>query len=62
MEKVVSFFLIHFGNVFYIVICGAIMVITFGDREPENPSYQPLIKSNLHFWFFRNNLALGQGG
>ena len=43
MEKVVSFFLIHFGNVFYIVICGTIMVITFGDREPENPSYQPLI-------------------
>ena len=62
MEKVVSFSNSFRECIFTFVIYGAIMVITFGDREPENPSYQPLIKSNLHFWFFRNNLALGQGG
>ena len=38
------------------------MVVTFGDGELEDPSYQPLIESGLHSWFFRNNLALGQGG
>jgi len=38
------------------------MVVTFGDGELEDPSYQPLIESGLHSWFFRNNLALGHGG
>ena len=35
------------------------MVVTFGDGELEDPSYQPLIESGLHSWFFRNNLAWG---